>query len=186
MLPFIFLFILYRDEKFHRKELYKDSAFFQQLFSSLAFSSSSMVQNLPAKVGDSSWVSWVANNPWGRKWQFTPVFLPRKSHGQRGLVGYNPWGCKRVRCNWTTNSHYYPSTFIRGVLSYSKGSSHIWDMKADLAIMAIVHGHSLSWEAYYLSCLNPMPSIYLLTLFPLFTHTQYLPPFHVMQWFTTG
>ena len=30
MLPFIFLFILYRDEKFHRKELYKDSAFFQR------------------------------------------------------------------------------------------------------------------------------------------------------------
>ena len=24
----------------------------------------------------------------------TPVFLPRESHGQRSLVGYNPWGCK--------------------------------------------------------------------------------------------
>ena len=34
--------------------------------------------------------------PWRRKWQPTPVFLPRKSHGQRSLVGYSPWGCKRV------------------------------------------------------------------------------------------
>ena len=27
-----------------------------------------------------------------------PVFLPGKSHGQRNLVGYSPWGC-RVRHN---------------------------------------------------------------------------------------
>ena len=29
-----------------------------------------------------------------RKWQPTPVFLPGKSHGQRGQVGYRPWGHK--------------------------------------------------------------------------------------------
>ena len=28
------------------------------------------------------------------KWQSTPVFLPGKSHGQRSLVGYSPWGSK--------------------------------------------------------------------------------------------
>ena len=27
---------------------------------------------------------------------FTPVFLPRKSHGQRSLVGYSPWGRKEL------------------------------------------------------------------------------------------
>ena len=37
---------------------------------------------------------WVGKVPWRRKWQPTPVFLPGKSHGQRGLVGYSPWGCK--------------------------------------------------------------------------------------------
>ena len=35
---------------------------------------------------------WVGKIPWRRKWQPTPVLLPRKSHGQRSLVGYNPWG----------------------------------------------------------------------------------------------
>ena len=30
-----------------------------------------------------------------RKWQPTLVFLPRESHGQRSLVGYSPWGCKK-------------------------------------------------------------------------------------------
>ena len=27
-----------------------------------------------------------------RKWQTTPVFFPGKSHGQRSLTGYSPWG----------------------------------------------------------------------------------------------
>ena len=40
---------------------------------------------------------WVRKSPWRRKWQPTPVFLPGKSHQQRSLVGYSPWGCKRVR-----------------------------------------------------------------------------------------
>ena len=31
---------------------------------------------------------------WRRKWQPTPVLLPGKSHGDRSLVGYSPWGRK--------------------------------------------------------------------------------------------
>ena len=31
------------------------------------------------------------NNPWRRKWQPTPVFLPGKSHGQRGLTLQSVW-----------------------------------------------------------------------------------------------
>ena len=31
---------------------------------------------------------------WRRKWQHTPVLLPGKSHGQRSLAGYSPWGLK--------------------------------------------------------------------------------------------
>ena len=44
-------------------------------------------------------------NPWVerilsvRAWQPTPVFLPEESHGQRSLVGYRPWGHKRIRYN---------------------------------------------------------------------------------------
>ena len=30
----------------------------------------------------------------GERMQTTPVYLPGKSHGQRSLVGYSPWGCK--------------------------------------------------------------------------------------------
>ena len=34
--------------------------------------------------------------PWRRKWQPTPVFLPRKSRGQRSLVGYTSWSRKEL------------------------------------------------------------------------------------------
>ena len=37
---------------------------------------------------------WVGKIPWRRKRQPTPVFLPGKSHGQRSLGGYGPWGCR--------------------------------------------------------------------------------------------
>ena len=36
----------------------------------------------------------VRKIPWRRQWQPTPVFLPGKSHGQRSLAGYSPWGQK--------------------------------------------------------------------------------------------
>ena len=38
--------------------------------------------------------SWVRKIPQGEKWQPTPVLLAGKSHGQRSLVGYIPWGHK--------------------------------------------------------------------------------------------
>ena len=34
--------------------------------------------------------------PLEKERQPTPVFLPGKPHGQRGLVGYSPWGHKGV------------------------------------------------------------------------------------------
>ena len=36
----------------------------------------------------------IMNKSTVNKWQPTPVFLPGKSHGQRSLVGYSPWGHK--------------------------------------------------------------------------------------------
>ena len=35
---------------------------------------------------------WVSKIPRRRKWQPTPVFLPGKSHEQRSLTDYSPWG----------------------------------------------------------------------------------------------
>ena len=37
---------------------------------------------------------WVGKIPWRKEWQTSPVFLPGQFHGQRSLVGYNPWAHK--------------------------------------------------------------------------------------------
>ena len=48
---------------------------------------------------------WVGKIRWRRKWQPTPVFLPGKFHGQRKLVGYNPWGHKESDMTERLNTH---------------------------------------------------------------------------------
>ena len=45
-------------------------------------------------AGDTGVNYWVRKIPWKKKWQPTPVLLPGKSHGQKSLEGYSPWGCK--------------------------------------------------------------------------------------------
>ena len=39
---------------------------------------------------------------WRRKWQPTPVSLPRKSHGHRSLVGCSPWSHRVGTTEWLT------------------------------------------------------------------------------------
>ena len=52
------------------------------------------------------WVGSLAwKIPWRRKWQPAPVFLPGKSHGQRSLAGYGPWGCKELDTTLQLNNN---------------------------------------------------------------------------------
>ena len=44
-------------------------------------------------------------DPLEKEWQPTPVFLPGKSHGQRSLVGYSPWG--RKESDMTEQLHFF-------------------------------------------------------------------------------
>ena len=49
---------------------------------------------LPGEISTSDMQMMIPPLCWRRKWQSTPVLLPGKSHGQRGLVGYSPWDRK--------------------------------------------------------------------------------------------
>ena len=55
-------------------------------------------------------------SPWRREWQPTPVFLPGKSHGQRNVVGYSPWG-PRVRHNLATKQQQSVFVSLKGLLT---------------------------------------------------------------------
>ena len=57
------------------------------------FPGSSVVKTPPAAKETHVWFL-NRKIPWRRKWQPTPVILPGKFHGQRGLAGYSPWGGK--------------------------------------------------------------------------------------------
>ena len=65
------------------------------------------------------WETWVQSlgweDPWRRKWQSTPVFLPEGPNGQRSLAGYSPWGRKRIRHNWATKQQFRNSQSASGV-----------------------------------------------------------------------
>ena len=60
----------------------------------LGFPGGSVVKNLPSKqeiqVRSLGW-----EDPLEKEMAPTPVFLAGKSHGQRSLMGYSPWGCKK-------------------------------------------------------------------------------------------
>ena len=50
---------------------------------------------------------WARKIPWRRSWQPTPVLLPGRSHGQRSLEEYSPWGRKRVGQDWNALAHVH-------------------------------------------------------------------------------
>ena len=69
------------------------------------FQDDSVVKNSPANAGDGGLDPWLGKIPWRRKWQPTPVSLPRS------LVGYSLWDLKRGQHDFetkqqqTTSSH---------------------------------------------------------------------------------
>ena len=51
------------------------------------FTGGSVVKKTSVDAGDGGLIPRLGRSPWRRKWQLTSTFLPRKSHGQRRLVG---------------------------------------------------------------------------------------------------
>ena len=82
--------------------------------------------------------SWVRKIPWRRKWQPTPVSLPGKSHGQRSLVGYSPWGH-----DWATkHQQLVVSVFRLYVLNLATGQL----FKMALSRIRTLHTHNTHLE----------------------------------------
>ena len=58
-----------------------------------------MVKSLPANAGDTGdqgLTPGLGRSSGGGNGKPAPVILPRKSHGQRTLAGYSPWGHKKL------------------------------------------------------------------------------------------
>ena len=61
---------------------------------------------------------WVRKILWRRKWQPTPVLLPGKSHGQKSMVGYSPWGCKESDMTEGLHFHFQNDLGVNKVKEY--------------------------------------------------------------------
>ena len=83
-------------QSFPASESFLISQFFASGGQSLGASASASV--LPMNI---QWIMRCLDDPRRRQWHPTPVLLPRKSHGQRSLVGCSPWGCySRIRLHF--------------------------------------------------------------------------------------
>ena len=89
------------------------------------FHSDSVVKNLPA-MQETQVQSWVGRIPSRRIWWPTAVFLPGKSHGQRNLMGYSPWGLRRVRYDLETKQQLFVYFEYQPLIGYIP--SPIWQV----------------------------------------------------------
>ena len=62
----------------------------------LGFPGGSDGKESACNAGRPGFSPWVGKITLRREWQPIPVFLPGEFHGQRGLVGYGPWGHKEL------------------------------------------------------------------------------------------
>ena len=68
-----------------------------------SFPGGSVVKNLPANAGDAGLIPGLGRFPWRRKWQPTPVFLPRKFH--RGVWWATVHGVTKNRTRLSVWAH---------------------------------------------------------------------------------
>ena len=60
------------------------------------FPGDSDIKESACNVGDLASIPGLGRSPGEEKWQSTPVFLPRESHGQRNQAGYSQWDHKEL------------------------------------------------------------------------------------------
>ena len=94
-------------------------------------SGASFLTNSPFHVWHTNvWFSWqsqktsasifpfgINGNPWSRKWQPTPVFLPGKTPWTEKPGGLQSMGSQTVRYDWPTKhstGHYDPTSWVGG------------------------------------------------------------------------
>ena len=101
------------DQPYELKSMFYFSLLSHQSFYSdnfrFSFSGGSLVKNLPASVGDMGSIP-GSGRSLGEGNGNPLQYSCKKVHGQRSLVGYNPWGYKRVGHNLTTKQQQFKNS----------------------------------------------------------------------------
>ena len=118
-----------------------------EIWQTLGFPGGSDGKESACRAGDPGWIPGSRRSPGSLRspaWQPTPQFLPGESHGQRSLVGYNPWG----RRESDTTEHL--ASLSPGLIS---GPFQLSDIKATLSFK----DPGSAWAGCHLRC--PAPCI---------------------------
>ena len=75
-------------------------------------------------AGDPSSIPGLGRSPGEGNGNPLPAFLPGKSHGQRSLVGYSPWGRKESDMTERLHFHFFSSMYR---VQYSKDTKRFND-----------------------------------------------------------
>ena len=119
-------------------------------------------------AGDQGSIPGSGRFPWSRKWQPTPVFLPRESHGWRSLMGYSPWGCKES--DTTERLHFTLTGF----------NLHFSDNVVEyLSVYTCCVLACFTWSHVCLSLLPTLNQVYLFTYLLLLSYRSSLYIFEI-------
>ena len=106
---------------------------------------------------------WVGKIPWSRKCQFTPLFLPGKSYGQRNWAGYSPQSpkesntteCARVCMPMHTHTHTH--THTRKLHPERKRRNKYGGKRTTSTILTEVFYFNFSPLSCFATHLHPLP-----------------------------
>ena len=87
--------------------------------------------------GWATWLSLFTFMHWRRQWHPTPGLLPGKPHGQRSLVGCNPWGHKESDATKRLHFHFFKRAIAIPInLPATRWISSLWHSKYWAKIMS--------------------------------------------------
>ena len=89
----------------------------QQVFEVRGFPGGSDGKQSACNAGDPGLIPGSGRSPGEKEWTPTPVYLPGKSHGQRSLAGYSPWGHKESDMTEVTDTFTF--TLKSGTVSHA-------------------------------------------------------------------
>ena len=87
-------------------------------------------------------------DPWRREWLPTPIFLPGKSHEQRDLVGYSPWGRKE-----SDMTNTFTFTLVNAFITQHNGLFLFFVCEDHMQVFNFFSEHWWTWVAL-LSLIN--------------------------------
>ena len=113
-------------------------------------------------------------DPWRKKWQPIPVFLPGESHGQRSLAGYSPRGPEESGMTERLSTQKYKKKKLR-CIKWNTHNCTDCDFKKEKPMLAGSQVSLTSTQQCFWNNLWIFLNFQVLKRFTIFSYTFFLP-----------